>query len=370
MMTRITLLAAPVLFTAATAVGDSVILRHSVRITDTGNTIHLADIATLEGEYATSLGDIEIAAFKPDSTAPLELRVSDIRNAMEAHDVHWGQIELSGHRVVVRSRHGGHSEPPMAMYSSTIESHPVTRTGTRHAMDRSMADDLLDTPTFRGWLSRSITDTLGIEPADLRLDFPRAHAALLDTPLTGERFEIKPLNVADHSERLDYEVRRWANDRPMNTELISVKPAIRTSVARLRADVQRGRPILGEHVERVEQWLTPLQRSGRVEPGAIGDRAAVARLRAGTILRDRDLKQPVLVKRGDAVRVSCLVGGSVVSMPVIAQSNGLLGETIKFRFGRERETFRARITARGEAVLDLSSPSTAAIVDASSGVHP
>ena len=46
MMTRIILLAAPVLFTAAMAVGDSVILRHSVRITETGDTIHLADIAT------------------------------------------------------------------------------------------------------------------------------------------------------------------------------------------------------------------------------------------------------------------------------------------------------------------------------------
>lgn len=370
MMTQPLLLIAPLLIVSAAAIGDSVTLHHSVRFTGPGDTVHLADIATLEGEYATSLGAIEVTAFEAGMSSPLELHVSSVRTAMELHEVHWGRIELHGHRVIIRARSSEHIEPPLAMQPSSINKAPGHRTASRHAMDRSMADVLLDTPTFRGWLARSITNTLGVDAADLKLDFSRDQTALLDASLTEGRFEIKPLNIAMHSERLDYEVRRWEGGRPMSTDLVSVNPTIRTSVASIRVDVQRGRPIAAEHVEHVEQWLTPLQRSGRVAPDAVEGRAAVIRLRAGTILRERDLKLPVLVKRGDKVVVRAIAGGHVLELDAVAESGGTAGEIIELRYGRERKTFTARITARGEAVRDLSMTPPTTIADASRGVTP
>ena len=366
MMTRTLLIVAPMLLAAAGAVGDTITLRGSVRLTGS-ETVRLQDIAVLEGEYAKSLAAVEITVLDGDTTSPLEVRVSEIRRTLDEHGVHWGRIELHGHRAIVRSRSGAGIEPPLAMRPIDLSEVGETAGPQRRAMDRVVADTIVDTQTFRGWLARSIMNTLGVEAADLRLDFPRSHAELLDTPLSSERFEIRPLNVAEHSERLDFEVRRWRGGRPAGRELVSVEPLIQTKVARLRIDVQRGRPVLPEHVEHVEQWMTPMQRTGRIDPDALDGQAAGVRLRAGTILRNRDLKKAVLVKRGDEIRVSCLVGGAVLTLRATAESGGSAGETIMLRKGRDRETFSARITARGEAVLDLAGPATVTVADATGG---
>ena len=88
------------------------------------------------------------------------------------------------------------------------------------------------------------------------------------------------------------------------------------------------------------------------------------------MLRSRDLAQPLLIKRGDDVRVSCLVGGAVMTLRATAESSGVAGDSITLRKGRERNTFTARITARGEAVLELDDAGPAAVADASSGANP
>lgn len=250
MMTRTILIAAPMLLAAAGAMGDTITLRGSVRLTGT-ETVQLEHIADLEGDYAKSLATVEVAVLDGGATSPLEVRISEIRRTLDEHGVHWGRIELHGHRTIVRSRSGTGIEPPLAMRPIDLASTGEAAGPQRRAMDRVVADTVVDTQTFRGWLARSIMNTLGVDAADLRLDFPRSHAELLDTTLSSERFEIRPLNVAKHSERLDFEIRRWKGGRPAGRELISVEPMIQTKVARLRTDVQRGRPVLAEYVEHV-----------------------------------------------------------------------------------------------------------------------
>lgn len=356
---------APLLATAA-ASGDSIVLLDSVRLAD--GEIRLSDIAELRGDYASGLGAIVVGSLEQDADRAMELRITDVRRLLDEHGVHWGRIELSGQTVAVRASVDVHGSAPLAM--QPLDTSNRLQAAPRRSMQRSMAASLIDRSTLRGWIARRIATVLEVDPTNLQLDFPADRSAMLDAPLDGARFEVKLLNSPKQSKRLEFEVRRWVDGRPTTRDLITVEPAVRTTVATLRTDVPRGRPILAEHIEAVEQWMSPLERLGRVSPEAIDGQAAAIRLRTGTMLRQRDLEQPVLIRRGDEVRVSCFVGGAVMTLRATAEAGGIAGDTIRLRKGRERTTFTARITARGEAVLELDGSTPNSIADASTGATP
>lgn len=359
----------PGLLAASAALGDSIVLLDTVRVADSDAVIRLSDVARLDGDYANQLGMLELGSMDGTGAAPLELHIGDVRSMLDEHGVHWGRITLSGRTVLVRTDASGTQKGLLAMQPLDTTD-PGPQAAPRRAMQRTPADAVIEESTLRGWLARRVAAVLEVEALRLQLDFPIDQDELLNTALVNGQFEIKLLNSPLKSNRLEFEVRRWSNGTPLNRELVSIAPTIRTTVARLRTDVPRGRPVLSEHVESVEQWMSPLERHDRIAPESVDGRAAAVRLRAGTLLRSRDLKQPLLVKRGDAVRVSCLVGGAVMTLRATAESSGVAGDSITLRKGRERETFTARITARGEAVLELDDAAPAAVADASSGATP
>lgn len=355
---------------ASSTAGDTITLRRSVRLAGDGNVIRLCDIAILDGEYAESIGELEVGSINPDQVQPLEIHVAEVRRLLNEQQIHWGRINLNGQTSIVRPRRTGQVELPLAMHSIDLAARSVPTKQPRRELDEARADTLLGLDTFRGWLARSLITELKVEPGNLELLFQRSQAGVLDQPLSTGRFEIRAMNVSSRSERLDYEVRQWKNGQPVSRSVVSIEPRIRTVVARLRIDIPRGQTILAEHVETVEQWMTPLQRTGRVAPSSISGRAAAERLRADSILRERDLKQAVAIRRGDDVRISCIVGGGVLSLRAVAEEDGSIGDIVRLRKGRERDTFTARITGRGEAVLDLAEARPASLVDAGAGVHP
>ena len=359
----------PGLLTASAALGDSIVLLDTVQVANADSTIRLSDVARLDGDYAAQLGTLELGSMHGAGTEPLELHIGEVRSMLDEHGVHWGRITLSGRTVRIRSDASRTGDGLLAMQPLDTAV-PGPRVAPRRAMQRIHADAVIDQPTLRGWLSRRIATVLDVDADRLQLDFSIDQNELLDTPLGNGQVEIKLLNSPLKSNRLEFEVRRWNDGTPLARDLVSIAPTVRTTVSRLRTDVPRGRPVLSEHVESVEQWMSPLERHDRIAPESIDGRAATVRLRAGTLLRTRDLKRPVLVQRGDAVRVSCLVGGAVMTLRATAESSGVAGDSITLRKGRERETFTARITARGEAVLELDGAEPATVADASSGARP
>ena len=368
MTLRLLPLLAPLL-AATAASGDSIVLLDSVRLIESDGTILLSDIAELHGDYALQLGAIEIGAIEPGASGPVEFRITDVRRLLDEHGVHWGRLELSGQRVAVLAQSDQYGRAPLAM--QPLDTVAIDRTSAPdRRMERTMAVAVFEQSTLRGWLARKVAAILEVEAELLQLDYPKDRSELLDAPLQGKRFEAKLLNSPRQSNRLEFEIRQWNDGTPSNRDLISIEPTVRTDIARLRIDVPRGRPILPEHIESVQQWMSPLQRQGCVAPESIDGRTAAVRLRAGAMLRNRDLTQTMLVKRGDDVRVSCFIGGAVMTLRATAESSGAAGDTITLRKGRERTTFTARITAHGEAVLALDGSIPTTVADASSGATP
>jgi flagella basal body P-ring formation protein FlgA len=357
-MTRTITIGLLLLCGASTAIADSIQLRRSARLLD-GDIVHLRDIAELDGTEAVALGDVVLATMPQDRTKPLELHIVDIRNALELdRTINWGRIEFNGGTVIVRHRPIMQSGPPLAMRSIQLleQTRSANRRSRSDAVVRQQADELIGLDTLRGWLARAVTAELDVSPTDLQLAFDADDEQLLDAFRNRDRFETRPMNNFKLSKRCDFDVRRWEGDTPADRQIISVEAWIRTELALPKSQIPRGQTLAEADLVVTERWLTPLEH-GELAPArtAIGhDSASV--LRTDSPIRRRDLRPRQIIRRGDTVHVDCLVGGGVISMMAVATEGAALGDMITLRKGRDRESFTAKVTGSGRAMVDRTAP--------------
>ena len=102
---------------ATTVDADTIQLRRSVRLKEAGQPVCLGDIATLEGEVATSLADTVIVP-APKSDNAFEIPLAAVRVALRDLKVNWGTINISGSKVIVRPAITVVIQPPLAMQAA------------------------------------------------------------------------------------------------------------------------------------------------------------------------------------------------------------------------------------------------------------
>jgi flagella basal body P-ring formation protein FlgA len=176
---------------------------------------------------------------------------------------------------------------------------------------------------------------------------------LLATALNTARFEVQPLG-AFTGDRMEFAVRRWDGATSRVLGQVTLMLERRATVTRLRQDVPRDRVLTVDDLETSEAWLSASEALNVAPRDAIVGRSLTRSLKAGDVIRTRDLQQEVLVKRGDVVTVRCLVGGVAISLQAEARADGAQGDAVEFRKTGERENFVATITGRNQAMVDLS----------------
>ena len=337
-----------VLMTVPCLMADTITLRSSAINTGDSSTIKLAEIAELDGPEAEALGDLVISECGDRTETRITIR--EIRQRLDAAGVHWGRVNLNGREVLVRNDTTTANNAPTAMKSIRVGG---TSEKTEARSVASVASAESSSRTLRGAVTRFLIKTLGTTPDSLKITFDTADQAWLNESIDESRYQISAMSDLLFTDRLDLEIRRWTEGRPGERRLLKVKPLIRCTIAEAAVGLPRHEQIKAEQVNSVEAWLTPSQRSIRLEPIDVIGRVPVAPLKAGTMFRARDIRAVQLIDRGDQVIVRCLVGGAAISLKAKAESSGGLGESIELRRGRERETFTAVITGPGQAIIDL-----------------
>jgi flagellar basal body P-ring formation protein FlgA len=342
-----------VMLLAATAAANTITLRTSVRLAGEGDAIHLRDIANIEGDEAAQYADVKIALVN-DPERAVELHVRQIRQALDAHGIHWGRVNLNGSRVLVRPRGRSIASPPIAMAGASIagDEEKETDRRTRRQRDPMLAHEVMQSSTLRGAIAEFLAANLRVEPDHLRLEFDHRDDEVLDIALDEHRFEIEPVSSM-RSNRVDLAVRLWSDGRAGERITVRVSPTMYMPVVLMKRDVSRGSIVTEDDIELVHQWLQPVH-GGLVmsESEAVG-RIATVRLSEGDALREQHVRRETLIRRGDLVIVRALVGGSVLTMQAEARASGSEGDTIEFRKTGERDTFLAIVTGRNEAIVDL-----------------
>lgn len=328
--------------------GDEVTLKGSVRLAATDGVVRLTDIAEIDGPEAQRHAELRIAMLGRDGT-PLEISVQDVRARLDEAGVHWGKVQLSGSKVIVRPPAHA-ARPPLAMTAVSVNAPAPTVTAATSASDGTA---LVALPTLRGVVADAVIRGLGIAPEDVRLAVDDHGDGILDVEHDDRRFEIQPLTSLA-SDRIELNVRTWVDGRITQRHSVTVQPSIRTDVVVLRRDLKRGDEIREADCTVERRWLVPSQAalmSNLVE--AVGH-VADTRLQAGDVLRTKHVKREVLIRRGDRVMVRCLVGGVVISLEAEARGEGSEGDQVELRKLGERDTFLATATGPGAAIIDLS----------------
>lgn len=347
------LIIAPAMAPAAPARGDSIHLLASIRLPAGAEAVRLADIAELEGAEAERYADLVIAELNGEGVREISIR--QVRQMLDEVGAHWGRINLNGRAVIIRPHRSPAASAPAAMNPVSLTTRRGEAEGDRPAdADDHPAASIINDATLRGAIARHVARGLEVDPQDLRLIFDLADGELLDRSDESCRFELKPESSL-RSERITFTARLWSNHTVIQGTQIALRPMMRIRAAVLQRDLERDEMIDRGDFIVAEQWLSPLQAALTCDPELVVGRLAERRLKAGDVLREKNVRRPTVIDRGDRVIVRCLVGGVVISLQAEACADGARGETIEFRKLGERDTFLATVTDGGEAVIDLSS---------------
>ncbi|MEM7228552.1 MAG: flagellar basal body P-ring formation chaperone FlgA [Planctomycetota bacterium] len=341
------------LMLATTVAADSIQLRRKVRLDHDHTDIRLRDIATLDGTDALRLGSL-IVATRDDPFATIEIDVADVFERLDAAGAHWGLINLSGQRVVVRPSQVSRLAAPVAMKPISIENPTTSPTavgGVGATIDIPTAADLLKSKTLRAVIADRLIAFYRVEPADLRLSFKSQDEAVLDMDARTHEFIVQNKR-SERSESLLLHVGVIRDNARINEFSIGVTPTIRVDACTTIDAVRAGQTIRSDDVRTESMWVTPQQRGLLLSAAeCIGHEPARSLRKAQPIRRD-DIKRPTLMHRGDTVTIQCIVGDMIMTMPAVARGKGKRGDTIEFNLQNHREPFYARIETERLAVVD------------------
>lgn len=306
---------------------DSIRVRESVERASPGP-ITLADVAEISGEDAGKLGGIVVVsnAGAGEST----ISVETIRGLLESRDdVNWGRLELRGGscRVWV-----GKPETPKPKA-------PAARAGKEPL-------PIPDGPIVRRLIEERIVAALKVLAGDVKLTFEDRDAELLNTSTLGRASDI---TLVGSSPEQPISVTLYEGDKIAASGTVRVGVRVRRMAAVLSDDLKRGEEITAAKLTGEERWLPHTVDCVSVED--VVGRVAKAALPQGKVLEASDVQAPLVVKKGELVRVHCVNGAFVLKTTARAMGDGRLGELVTLQPVGSARTFQARMDAPGIAVL-------------------
>lgn len=343
-----------VLLMTSSSLADEIRLKGSVRLQPNTQVVRLSDIAVLTGDIAQQYASTVIADAPKDGRV-LELSIASVRRVLDAAGAHWGKLQLSGRRVLVRPRYAQTTPSPQAMMPTSIVKSTKKATNVISVSKQRIyesAFELVKERTLRGSIANFLVNGLKIESNTLRLNFSANDAKLLDASTGSFRFEIQPLNNL-RSDRIELRVRFWSDGAVQQTHSLSVHPSVYIDTAVVSHDIKRGKTITEYDLTSVQKWMSAgaaIHIPSLIE--AVG-RIATTKIKAGATLQRQQIRREFVVKRGDRVVVKCIVGGVVITLEAEARSDGAIGDDIELKKIGERETFIATVSGSRSVVLDL-----------------
>ncbi|MEX2545516.1 MAG: flagellar basal body P-ring formation chaperone FlgA [Phycisphaeraceae bacterium] len=326
------------LLAAGSARAGLVYLRPETRVDV--DVVTLADVAELHGEYAQSLGDVEILRLDAEANDH-ELTRRRLRSVLGDAGVHWGRLTIRGRETCMIRR----AAPAAAHAAASDAEAPVERVDAPAPVAPSPG-------TLGARIERLIVDLADAEREALRIRFRERDADRLALPLTEHRFELQPATVSGVG-RVPVMVQRYEGDRELDRFTIMADVERRVTALVATQTIGRGQRLGREHFERRELYLDVDRGEPLADFELIRGRHADAVLREGTVLYPDHVRSPTLVRRGERITVRATAGELMVRTSARADDTGAMGDIIAVRNERTRQGFLVRITGRRQAVVHV-----------------
>ncbi|MBF0284383.1 MAG: flagellar basal body P-ring formation protein FlgA [Magnetococcales bacterium] len=132
---------------------------------------------------------------------------------------------------------------------------------------------------------------------------------------------------------------------------VSVTRVLRVPVA--RQAIQRGEVIQESYLDFQETTLTRPTPGLVSDPGQIIGKAAKRALRPEQVLQVEWFEEPLVVRRGERVKVSYASRGLSIAGIGVAEAHGRLNEVVTVRNPESSRRFTARVAGPGEVRVDM-----------------
>ncbi|MFW6059099.1 MAG: flagellar basal body P-ring formation chaperone FlgA [Phycisphaeraceae bacterium] len=320
---------------AVPAHANSIRLHDEVGVTD--GTVKLRQVAELIGDHAEGMGDHVVGRFVGDSDE-LVIQLDDVRRALSDADVNWGMVSLRGYQRCRVHRLDPRPEP-----SADGESAAESNTEQRITPDQS--------PRLRGRVESVIQQLAGVPRDELRITFNERDAEQLDRSAWAGRYEIEP-RTSRAIGRVLLSVRRYEAGKPVERFTIAADVQRRAEVVIVTRHLSRGDRFTGDALKQRTVWLDD-DRLPLNDVSLVADQQAASTMNTDDYVYASDVRSPILIQRGELVTVRCLSGNLVLRTVGRAAEDGAMDEVIRIRNEGSRETFRATVTGRLQAVVQL-----------------
>jgi flagella basal body P-ring formation protein FlgA len=369
-------LTAGVAVIAGAAAADSITLKRSVRRVGIDQPVRLRDIATIDGPHASRFASLEIApaaSLPADGVATID--VADVRTALDAAGVSWGEVDLSGGRVTLRPAidvGAGEADPATDAPGRRFRTQTSDR-GDHGVMDGAGANagfdrvadliDAADADALSATIARLVLeDVLEVEPDPRRVLVRLDRSAVADLPETATDCRVRLRGRGD-TDRVIAEVSGRLPDgrRPQCLVPVEVRLERRVPVAARR--ITRGQRLLGAGADLEVAWRSFAisevvgETATLLEPRSVVGRELATTVEPGEAVVRAMLVPEIVVRRGMRVRVRSVAGGYEMIRDMEALEDGAVGDRIPCG-----EIGASRGSRRGAGV-DSSSRIMAIVID-------
>jgi len=309
-----------------------------------GPEIRLAQIADLEGPLSETLGAIVVGRFVSrasddgDADAVVELRA--VREALNAHDVHWGRVTLGGFARCKVHRFAPVPGPERAAPMTE----PAANPDSAVSRDRGVR--------LRDLVEAELRQRFGPLPSPrstLVVHFDERDQARLRTLLDEAEIEIAATGpVGPGSTPLT--ITRRTGIAPPQRIHVTAEIRLETPAVCAVRPVARGQTLTPGDVA-VSRIQLDRRRAITTDPSAVIGRVAESRLLAGDPIELARLEDAAVIERGDALSLRWRRGKLEVRLTGSALEDGAVGQVIAVRNSRSRQPVRARVLGPGLAVI-------------------
>ncbi len=339
-----------------------------------GAAVLLSDLAVITGDDAEKLSKTVILP-RPASDGQSvggEIDVQQVRTALDSAGVNWAKVTLHGSRTRLlvsddaRPATDGHAAPAGSAPSLDGRSAgplggPVAGTvnGAVSLTPSGVPQSLYDTgngPTLREIVGQRLAAMYEVAVDDLRAEYDNTPAVkYLDLPI-GEVAEVTVLPQASTgTTRIPLRIELRRRDGIIDYRTLAARVELKRTVAVVSAPIDRGE-LITEDLIRVEtRWISPAADAPLSRDRIIGA-SAKRRIDTGRLVTRGDVQPPIVVQRGETVKVRIISGTIQMEMRAKALSTARDGESVTLQSEGSKKTFIAKMEGR-LAIADIGSSS-------------
>ena len=335
-----------------------------------GAALLLSDLAIVTGDDAEKLSKTIILP-RPASdlqAASGEVDVQQVRTALDSAGVNWARITLHGSRTrliipdeLKASADTGSGHADIAHTIDNRGSSQILATtsvnGAASLASAAASDSLFVGgygPTLREVVARRLAEMYAVSVNEIRAEYDNTPAVkYLDLPI-GEVAEVTVLPQASTgTTRIPLRIELRRRDGVIDYRTLAAKVELKRTVAVVSAPIDRGELITEDLIRAETRWISPAADAPLSRDRIIGA-SAKRRIDTGRLVTRGDVQPPVVVQRGDTVRVRIMSGTIQMEMRAKALSTARDGENVTLQSEGSKKTFVAKMEGR-MAIADIGS---------------